>query len=135
MYCHNCGKQIKDGAVFCPYCGAKTEIKQNKTPEAVEKPTPKQPLSKKEAKKQRKADEKAAKKDKKAQKKAVKKAKKKEKWAKLTFGQRVRKIFTKFIAIIICFVILLSIISGTLVYFDIIDVPVISTVIEYSGRF
>ncbi len=40
MYCHNCGKKIKDGAAFCPYCGAKIEIKQTETPEAVEKPTP-----------------------------------------------------------------------------------------------
>lgn len=28
MYCRNCGKQIKDGAAFCPYCGAKTAVKK-----------------------------------------------------------------------------------------------------------
>lgn len=26
MYCNNCGKEIKDGAAFCPYCGAKTSV-------------------------------------------------------------------------------------------------------------
>ena len=28
MYCRNCGKQIKDGAAFCPYCGGKTAVKK-----------------------------------------------------------------------------------------------------------
>lgn len=140
-FCGKCGAKLDEATGLCPNCDVDKLNKQTETPEAVKKPKPKQdtasepkkPLSKKEAKKQHKADKKAAKKDKKAQKKAVKKAKKKEKWAKLTFGQRVRKIFTKFIAIVLCLVILLSIISGTLVYFDIVDVPVISTVMDKMG--
>jgi len=27
MFCLNCGKQIPDGSKFCPYCGAKIEVK------------------------------------------------------------------------------------------------------------
>lgn len=130
MYCHNCGKKIKDGAAFCPYCGAKIEIKQTETPEAVEKPTPNQPLSKKEAKKQRKADNKAAKKDKKAQKKAAKKAKKKEKWEKLTFGQKLRKFFFKLLLLIVFLIIVLSGILGTLSYRNIIKVPFIDNMLQ-----
>ena len=26
MFCVNCGKQIKEGAAFCPHCGAKQPI-------------------------------------------------------------------------------------------------------------
>lgn len=26
MFCKNCGKQITDGSVFCPNCGADTEV-------------------------------------------------------------------------------------------------------------
>ena len=33
MYCFKCGKEIKDGAMFCNWCGAKTNI-----PESEQKP-------------------------------------------------------------------------------------------------
>lgn len=26
MYCEHCGKQIEDGASFCPYCGSKVNV-------------------------------------------------------------------------------------------------------------
>ena len=26
MFCEKCGKEIKDGDKFCPYCGAENEI-------------------------------------------------------------------------------------------------------------
>ena len=29
MYCKNCGKEIKDGSLFCTNCGAKTEETEN----------------------------------------------------------------------------------------------------------
>lgn len=129
-FCGKCGAKLDEATGLCPNCDADKLYESKAKPESDEAPKPKKntvpetekPLSKKEAKKKRKAD-----------KKAAKKAKKKEKWAKLTFGQKVRKIFTKFIAIVLCLVILLSIISGTLVYFDIVDVPVISTVMDKMG--
>lgn len=37
MVCQQCGKQISDGAVFCPHCGAKTGAPQTKAPEAGKK--------------------------------------------------------------------------------------------------
>ena len=33
MFCKNCGKEIVDGAVFCPYCGANVNA-----PEPVAQP-------------------------------------------------------------------------------------------------
>ena len=29
MFCENCGKEIKDGDKFCPYCGAENEINKD----------------------------------------------------------------------------------------------------------
>ena len=29
MFCEKCGKEIKDGDKFCPYCGAENEINRN----------------------------------------------------------------------------------------------------------
>lgn len=140
-FCGKCGTKLDETTGLCPNCDADKLNKQTELPESVEESKPKQdmgselkkPLSKKEAKKQRKTDKKAEKKDKKAQKKAAKKAKKKEKWASMTLGQKARKFFTKLIAILLCFVVLLSIISGTLVYFDIADVPVVSTIMDKIG--
>lgn len=129
-FCGKCGAKLDEDTGFCPNCDSDKLNKQAEIPEEVEKSKSKQdtaseskkPLSKKEAKKQRKAD-----------KKAAKKAKKKEKWASMTFGQKVRKFFTKLIAIVLCLVILLSFILGTLVYFDLVDVPVISTIMDKIG--
>lgn len=38
MFCYNCGKQLLEGAKFCPYCGAKmTNIEPQNPPNKVEK--------------------------------------------------------------------------------------------------
>ena len=42
MFCRKCGKEIKEGVKFCPYCGAettkiKTEPRQEKTIKMKEK--------------------------------------------------------------------------------------------------
>lgn len=31
MYCNNCGKQIKDDAKFCPFCGSVIEDQSGST--------------------------------------------------------------------------------------------------------
>lgn len=122
-FCGKCGSKLDEATGLCPNCDADKLIKQTEKPEAVEPPKqeqdtapePKKPLSKKEAKKQRKAD-----------KKAAKKAKKKEKWASMTFGQKVRRIFLKLLLWMILFVTLTCGIVGTLMYFQIIEFPIIN---------
>lgn len=139
-FCGKCGSKLDEATGLCPNCDADQLNKQTETPEAVEKPKPEQdtasepkkPLSKKEAKKQRKADKKAAKKDKKAQKKAAKKAKKKEKWASMAFGQKVRRVFLKLLLVTILFIVLACGIVGTLVYFQIVDFPIIDRFVSES---
>lgn len=129
-FCGKCGAKLDEATGLCPNCDADKLNKQTETPEAVEKPKPKQdtasepkkPLCKKEAKKQRKAD-----------KKAAKKAKKKEKWASMTLKQKIKSFFIRFIGIVVCIALLLGISSGILVYFDIVDIPVISTFMDIIG--
>lgn len=128
-FCGKCGAKLDEATGLCPNCDADKLNKQMETPEAVEKPKPKQdtasepkkPLSKKEAKKQRKAD-----------KKAAKKAKNKEKWASMTFGQKVRRVFLKLLLGTILFIVLACGIVGTLVYLQIVDFPIIDRFVSES---
>lgn len=129
-YCGKCGAKLDETTGLCPKCDADKLNKQTPKSESIETPTPKQdtvlesanPLSKKEAKENRKAD-----------KKASKKAKRKEKWAAMTFGQKVGYFFSKVIAFFLSLAILLSMILAIFVYFDIIDVPVISIIMDTMG--
>ncbi len=128
-FCGKCGAKLDEATGLCPNCDADKLNKQTKPPEAVEKPKPEQdttsepkkPLSKKEAKKQHKAD-----------KKAAKKAKKKEKWTSMTLGQKVRRVFFKLLLGMILFIILACGIVGTLVYFQIVDFPIIDRFVSES---
>lgn len=137
-FCGKCGTKLDEVTGLCPNCDADKLKKQNETPEVVEIPKqkqdtasePKMSLSKKEAKKQRKADKKAAKKDKKDQKKAAKKEQKKEKWASMTFGQKVLKLFKKAVLGILLLAIFACGIIGTFVYFKIVDFPLLEDFIR-----
>ncbi|MDD7738789.1 MAG: VWA domain-containing protein [Fusicatenibacter sp.] len=92
---------------------------------------------KKAAKKERKVQKKAAKKEQKArnkaQKKADKKKRKQEKWAKLTFGQKLRKILLK----LLLWVIFLALLAGGIfiffVYFHFVEVPAVSKLLNSFG--
>ena len=39
MYCGQCGKEINDNSVFCPYCGNKMEVtnivQEKRSPESI----------------------------------------------------------------------------------------------------
>lgn len=138
-FCGRCGARLDEKTGFCPTCDAEKIIQQVDKPaeppkEVEKKPETSQqqdvPLSKKEARKKRKADKKAAKKDRKAQKKAAKKAKKKEKWVAKTVGQKVRSVLMKLLAWIFAFIVLITAAAVVLTYFGFVDIPVISSVIS-----
>ena len=126
-FCGKCGAKLDEATGLCPNCDADKLNKQNEKPESVEESKPKRdtapksenPLSKKEAKKQRKSA-----------KKAAKKAKKKEKWASMTFGQKVQRVFLKLLLGTILFIALACGIVGTLYYFDVVDIPYISMLLD-----
>lgn len=129
-FCGKCGAKLDDTTGLCPNCDVDKLKEQSDKSELVETPKPKQdvvpevekPLSKKEAKKKRKAD-----------KKETKKAKKKEEWAKLTTGQKVRRFFLKLFLAFFLLCIVVCGVTGTLEYFNIIDIPYISTLLESVG--
>lgn len=129
-FCGKCGTKLDEVTGLCPNCDTvkiEESSVQKKPPErteqnqeAVQKAG--EPLSKKEEKKKRKADRKAA-----------KKATKKEQWAKLTFGQKVRKYLAKLLIKIVLIALLGCVIVGGLFYFDIIDIPLVDIFIASFG--
>ena len=76
--------------------------------------------------KQKKMDKLAAK----AKKKADKKAKKMAKKASRTIGQKIKRFFIKLLAIILVFIVLISAVAGVLVYYDVVDIPVVSDILN-----
>lgn len=66
-------------------------------------------------------------------KKATKKEKKEEKRARLTMGQKIRKICLKVLIAILMLLLLAGGVTGALVYFDVFDVPFIEDVFVFCG--
>ena len=133
-FCAKCGSRLDEETGICPKCDAekiKKQAKQNveqtkaatKNAEIVQQQ--KLTLGKKEEKKKSKTEKKTAKKERKVQKKADKKAKKKEKWAKLTLGQKIRKLFMKLVLLVLLLLVVISGILGALSYWNVIEVPFI----------
>lgn len=122
MFCHDCGKENKDGAKFCKYCG-KPLVDMGSEIVLV-------PPTKKEKREEKKTAKKAEKKEKKAQRKAEKKAKKKEKWANMTFGKKLRKLFLKLVLVIVLLFVVIGGMLGALSYWDIIEVPFLDDVLQ-----
>ena len=125
-FCGKCGAKLDEATGLCPNCDADKLKEQSDKSEAVDvakstqeaAPISEKPLSKKEAKKKRKAD---------------KKAKKKEKRAQWSAGKKARRFFLKLILVVVFFAVLAVGITGTLVYFDVVEIPVISYILERSG--
>ena len=117
-FCGKCGSKLDEATGICPNCSSDKLNKQISKSELVEKSEPRQnatpesekPLSQKEEKKKRKVDKKAEKKEKRAQ------------WSK---GRKVRRFFLKFMLAILCLTVLAGL-TGVLVYFDVVHIPIIS---------
>lgn len=129
-FCGKCGTRLDEATGLCPNCDA-DKIKVNSVqeePVATTEQTqdvvqiPEEPLSKKEAKKKRKADKKAA-------KRSVKREKRKH-WS---IGKKIFRFILKIIFIAFLLLVLSIGALGTLVYFEIVDVPEISYLLERSG--
>lgn len=128
-FCGKCGSRLDEATGLCPNCDAE-KIKQLvekpvETPKEIEKkPETSQPkaapMTKKEARAKRKADKKAA---------------KKEKWKKLSFGQRIRKLFLRMLLWIIMLIIFASIGAGVSVYYEFVEIPIIEEVLDIIGVF
>lgn len=129
-FCGKCGTKLDEATGLCPNCDAariEASSIQKKPPERTEQKQEtvqeaEKPLSKKEEKQKRKAD-----------KKAAKKARKKEKRAQMTFGQKIKTFFVKVVITLFCLTILVGVGASVLVYFDIVDIPLIDTIMDETG--
>lgn len=118
-YCGKCGSKLDEATGLCPNCDA-AKIKQHYD-KTTEDKTP--------VRKEDKIDKQTKKKALKARKKAVKR----EKRANWSTGKKVRRFFLKLISTVILLVILAVSVTGTLAYFDIVEMPIISSVLERIG--
>lgn len=129
-FCGKCGAKLDEATGLCPNCDADKLNERAENPESVEAPKPIQdtapesakPISKKEAKKQHKAD-----------KKAAKKTKKKEKWASMTFGQKIRKVFLKLAMWILLIAVFAGVAIVGLSHYNIITIPGINEFLDFIG--
>lgn len=125
-FCGKCGAKLDDTTGLCPNCDADKLKEQSDKSEPIDvakstketAPTSEKLLSKKDAKKKHKSD---------------KKAKKKEKRAQWSTGKKVRRFFLKLILTVILLVVFAVGATGALVYFDVVEIPVISYILERSG--
>lgn len=125
-FCGKCGAKLDERTGKCPNCDAekiKASSAQEKTIEIQESKqevvqASEESLSKKDAKKKRKAD---------------KKAKKKEKRKQWSIGKKIFRFILRIILIVFLLLALVVGVMGTLVYFEIVDAPKISYLLERSG--
>lgn len=119
-FCGKCGSKLDEATGLCPNCDveklAKLSVESAKEKEKQKvSATSEKTLSKKEIKKLEKA---------------AKKAKKMEKKVAMTAGQKVWRFLLKLIAILLMLVILVAGVVGILMYFGIVDIPIMSSVLE-----
>lgn len=129
-FCGKCGSRLDENTGLCPKCDARQLGERSA---GAEKETQAVLFDKKEVKKRRKLEKKEAKKQKKREKKLAKKAKKKEKRAKLTNGQKVRRFFLKLFWTLILLGVLASGCCGLMVYYEILDMPIVDEILDELG--
>lgn len=118
-YCGKCGSKLDETTGLCPNCDA-AKMKQHYD-KTTEDKTP--------VRKEDKIDKRTNKKSLKARKKAVKR----EKWANWSTGKKVRRFFLKLILTVIFLAVFAAGVTGALVYFDVVEIPSISYILERSG--
>ena len=146
-FCGKCGSKIDENTGLCPKCNnfVSKNLEQN---QSLNKPNTQNTLEsshkqikskkkdnfqnerKKESKKTVAAQpKKITRKEKKERKKASKKARN----TAMTLGQKIKLFFIKLLAILLMLIILLAGVIGTLVYFDVVDLPAINNLFILMG--
>lgn len=101
---------------FCKKCGQKLDEKTGLCPDCDKS------MNRKEKRTAKKEYKKAAKKEKKA-----------EKWAQLTMGQKIKRVCLKILIVVLILLLLTGGATGALVYFDIVNIPVIAEIFDFLG--
>lgn len=118
-FCGKCGTRLDKDTGLCPNCNA-AKIKQH-----YDKTTEDKTSVRKEENIDKRAKKKAL--------KAGKKLAKEEKRANWSTGKKVRRFFWKLILTVILLGLLTVGAMGTLVYFDVVDIPVVKRIIAQLG--
>jgi len=128
-FCGKCGSTLDKINGLCPNCDAaqiaqhSAESKKQVNEQATDTSNASEkPLCKKDVKKKKKAG-----------KKAAKKVKKKEKGSQMTISQKIRHFFLKIILAALLLTMVGAGIIGTLVYYEILDVPVVAAIMDEIG--
>ncbi len=103
-FCGKCGEKLDETTGLCPKCDmekSKEKFNQNQLEEME--------------------DIKSVKNTRKRERRAKKKVDKKENYAHWSKSKKIRRFFLKFILVILC----LTVLVGVLVYFDVVDIPII----------
>lgn len=137
-FCKECGTRLDEATGLCPKCNpnAVTSQEQNEKPEAKRSAAAQEQntesISKKSA-----GGQLPSKKEKKAQikreNKRIEQEKKREKRAAMSRGQKVRRFFLKLLLIVLLFGILAGGTTAALVYFDVVDIPFVETLLVSMG--
>ena len=117
-FCGKCGAKLDETTGLCPNCSQSKGTQQvagdfsQRETEGL--PSDKKPLSRKAQKQQRKEEKKAAQKEKKRAKKAA-----------MSTGQKVRRFFAKLLLGLLLLAVLVVGVLSALVYFGVLDIPVV----------
>ena len=101
---------------YCTKCGSKLDDATGLCPKCDKQPT----------KKELKAKQKI-------RRKSEKKAAKKEKWRRLPFTQKIKKIFLRILIAALIIAVVGGGVTGVLVYYDVIEVRVVSDMFKFFG--
>ena len=107
-FCGKCGEKLDEATGLCPKCDME-KIKEKFNQNQLEELT----------------DIKSVKKTRKREKKTQKKAYKKENHEQWSKSKKIRRFFLKFMLAILCLTVLVGV-TGVLVYFDVVNIPIIS---------
>lgn len=126
-FCGKCGAKLDEATGLCPKCDVEklaklsSESLKEKEKQEVSAESEK-PLSKKDIRRKKKAD-----------KKASRKARKKEKRSGWSTGKKVRYFFLKFVLVVLLLGALGAGVTGALVYFNVVDIPAVESILGKLG--
>lgn len=130
-FCGKCGSRLDEQTGKCPNCDKNandSQVNDNPATDNYSEQTTNntnikdKKLTKKEIKSAKKAEKKQAKKD-----------RKKAKRASMSIGQKIRRFFLKLLLFVLLLAVLAAGVTGTLVYYKVVDVPVINKLLTSVG--
>lgn len=127
-FCGKCGSRL-DETGKCPNCDKNANDSQVNDNPAIDNYS--EQTTNNTNIKDKKLTKKEIKATKKAEKKQAKKDRKKAKRAGMSIGQKIRRFFLKLLLFVLLLAVVAAGVTGTLVYYKVVDVPVVSDVLNF----